>query len=307
MSNQPLVSIGLPTYNRASALRRAIESALTQDYQNIELVISDNASTDETQAICLEACARDSRIRYLRQQSNQGATWNFLEVLKQARGEFFMWLGDDDWLDSSYVSLCVRKLIENPDHSLVCGAANYYEDGRLLFEGETIILPQESAQERVATYYQRVTANGSFYGVMRRRQLLGATFPNTLGGDWLLIAAMAFMGKFDVVTSTSVGRTSGGMSKSMKNITASLGISDLHARVPNLSIALSACKDIAWKSSAYDSLSRAARLSLARRVFAVFSRRYFDPYWRSALRPYIGRPFLFAMSLKDRIRTKYLN
>src|SRR2546422_495342 len=84
MSNKPLVSIGLPTYNRALTLRRAIESALTQDYPNIELVISDNASTDETEAICLEACRSDGRVKYLRQQNNHGAVTNFREVLKQS-------------------------------------------------------------------------------------------------------------------------------------------------------------------------------------------------------------------------------
>lgn len=304
MSNQPLVSIGLPTYNRASSLGRALESALMQDYQNIEVVISDNGSIDETQAICLKACEGDKRIRYSRFKTNQGPTANFREVLKQARGEFFLWFADDDWLDKSYVSQCVQKLINNPDHSLVSGAVNYYQDGQFLFESETLILPQESAEERLVAYYQRVTANGAFYGVMRRRQVSAVTFPNVLGGDWLLTAAMAFLGKTDVVASTSLGRSWGGASKSTQSITKVLGVSDLYARAPNLSIALAACRDVAWKSEAYASLGRAARLSLARKVFAVFARRYFDPYWRSALRPYLRRPYLFIVSLGDRIRTK---
>ena len=66
MSKKPLVSIGLPTYNRATSLGRAVESALTQDYRNIELIVSDNASTDETETLCAEFCRRDSRVRYLR-------------------------------------------------------------------------------------------------------------------------------------------------------------------------------------------------------------------------------------------------
>lgn len=307
MSNQPLVSIGLPSYNRASSLRRAIESALMQDYQNIELVISDNASTDGTQELCLEAAARDSRIKYFRQQSNQGATINFGEVLKRASGEFFMWLGDDDWLDNSYVSRCLHKLIENPDHSLVCGAAKYYEGGQFLFDGETLILPQDCAEQRVMAYYERVAHNGTFYGLMRRRQLDGAALSNVMGGDWLLMATIAFKGKIDMVASTAVHRSRGGTSKTMKNITATLGISDIHARLPNLSIALAAFKDIAWQSNAYASLGRAGRLSLAHKVFSVFGRRYFRPYWRSALRPYLGPPFFYAVSVRDKIRTRYLS
>ncbi len=73
MDSKPLVSIGIPTYNRASVLRRAVESALTQDHTNLELVISDNASTDETEAVCQEFCERDNRVRYIRQKTNRGS------------------------------------------------------------------------------------------------------------------------------------------------------------------------------------------------------------------------------------------
>src|SRR5262245_14062805 len=97
--SQPLVSIGLPTYNRASMLPRAIESVLAQTHANIELVLSDNASTDETETICREAQARDPRINYIRQAVNIGLIANFKFVLREARGAFFMWLSDDDWLE----------------------------------------------------------------------------------------------------------------------------------------------------------------------------------------------------------------
>src|ERR1700687_633000 len=108
MTSQPLVSIGLPTYNRAVGLGRAIESVLAQDYRNIELIVSDNASTDETERLCTEYCRRDSRVRYLRQETNRGAISNFRAVVAHAQGEFFMWLGDDDWLDQGYLSECLR-------------------------------------------------------------------------------------------------------------------------------------------------------------------------------------------------------
>ncbi|MEA2274445.1 MAG: hypothetical protein QOI98_3153, partial [Solirubrobacteraceae bacterium] len=117
MDGPPLVSVGLPTFNRAALLKRAIESVLAQDYSNLELIISDNGSPDETQQVCEEFCARDSRVKYIRQLSNRGPRANFLEVLHQARGEFFVCLGDDDWLDSSYISLCTQKLMENADYS----------------------------------------------------------------------------------------------------------------------------------------------------------------------------------------------
>lgn len=88
LEEKPLVSIGIPTYNRAASLRRAIESALAQDYVNLEVVISYNASTDETQAVCEGFARKDSRIRYIRQVTNHGAVANFRNALSQPKGEF---------------------------------------------------------------------------------------------------------------------------------------------------------------------------------------------------------------------------
>ena len=95
----PLVSIGIPTYNRERLIGRAIESALNQDYPNIEIVISDNASTDATSEVCRRYAQEQPNVRYVRQPRNLGAIRNFDAVLRQSSGQFFMWLGDDDWLE----------------------------------------------------------------------------------------------------------------------------------------------------------------------------------------------------------------
>ena len=136
IATTPKVSIGIPTYNRADLLRRSIESALGQDYPNIEVLISDNASTDNTPDICwfyLNTCG--SRIKYVRQPVNLGATANFSKVLEMASGEFFMWLGDDDWIDTSYVRSCVQELLSDPTLALVSGSPQYYRSGVPVFDG----------------------------------------------------------------------------------------------------------------------------------------------------------------------------
>jgi glycosyltransferase involved in cell wall biosynthesis len=218
MSSEPLVSIGLPTYNRAATLVRAIESALKQDYQNIELLISDNGSIDETEAICLDAASRDNRVKYLRQQTNQGATANFSEVLRQSGGEFFIWLADDDWLDQSYIDRCVRILRERPDYSLVCGKARYFQEGKFLYEGVAIDLPQQRGSDRVLAYYAEVADNGTFYGVMRRAEILRVPIRNAMGGDWLLIAAIAFTGKVKTLSDVHANRSLGGAVRSIQGM-----------------------------------------------------------------------------------------
>src|SRR4051794_8907500 len=96
-ANQPLVSIGIPAYQRESYIGRALQSALSQDYKNIEILVSDNASTDKTAEIIQELAKKNPRIRFHRQSENIGLTKNFNFVLNEAKGEFFLWLGDDDW------------------------------------------------------------------------------------------------------------------------------------------------------------------------------------------------------------------
>lgn len=273
MSNKPLVSIGLPTYNRAATLGRAIESALNQDYQNIELLISDNASTDETEAICLDAARHDNRVKYLRQQTNQGATANFREVLRQSGGEFFMWLADDDWLDQSYVGRCVQVLLERPDYSLVCGKARYFREGKFVHDGDAIDLLQDWGSDRVLAYYEQAGANGAFYGLMRRTQLLRVPIRNTLGGDWLLIAAIAFIGKIKTLPDVYANRSLGGMSATYEKIAATLRLSQFTVNHPNLSVAASAFSDIVWQSPVYSKGGIFSRLSLGYKVFSVVARQ----------------------------------
>lgn len=301
----PLVTVGLPTYNRANALSRAISSVLQQDYRNIELVISDNASTDETEELCRQLCERDSRVKYFRQERNIGPSLNFREVLTRASGEFFMWLADDDWLDHEYVGRCMEVLLNHADHALVCGTAKYFRDGQLEFTGEPIDLPEETGAERMRSYYRQIVHNGTFYGVIRRRFLNFSLPLNTLGGDWLLIATVAYQGKIATVPDVAVYRNCGGLSRSLEAITTGLGISRMHARVPHASIAYAAWKDVAWRSDAYDQLSKSARLSLANKVFSVFSERWFRPYWYGVFYPYWSRPIFFAMAVRDKIKGKH--
>jgi glycosyltransferase involved in cell wall biosynthesis len=130
MNDRPLVSIGFPVYNGASRMRRALDSLLSQTYQNFELVISDNASTDTTGDLCREYMAKDLRIRYIRQTENIGQVPNFIFVLKEARGEYFMWANDDDWRAPEYIEELLSALITHPDHAVAQSSyQNIYEDG----------------------------------------------------------------------------------------------------------------------------------------------------------------------------------
>ncbi|MEM6891420.1 MAG: glycosyltransferase family 2 protein, partial [Pseudomonadota bacterium] len=82
----PRLTIGLPVYNGANYLAEAVTSILSQDFEDFELIISDNASDDDTADICRDFAARDKRVRYERQVVNVGAAPNYNLLLPLARG-----------------------------------------------------------------------------------------------------------------------------------------------------------------------------------------------------------------------------
>ncbi len=118
----PLVSIGIPVRNGKKHLGEALESALAQEYPELELVISDNASVDRTQSICEDYARRDRRVRYHRNAEDIGAVRNFKRVLELSSGTYFTWLAHDDTLHAPYVSTIVDYMERRPD-VVLCGCS----------------------------------------------------------------------------------------------------------------------------------------------------------------------------------------
>lgn len=266
----PLVSIGLPTFNGAKTIIQSIKSVLKQSYRNIELVISDNASEDETESICQRFCEIDDRIKYIRQPKNQGAIINFLTAVEKASGTFFMWLGDDDILDESYIYECLKILINNPEYSLVGGVPSYFKDGQFLFRGVQISLPENSAVDRVLHYYNQVLENGIIYSLMRRKQVLDVwqalTVSPPAGIDYLFVSGMAFWGKSVALDHITVHRnwnwSNWGTEETVQRLMKVVGASRFQAINSELCVAIAAFSDIAWKSVIYQRLSLVERFSL---------------------------------------------
>lgn len=101
----PLVTIAIPTFNRATLLRGCIHAALTQSYGNIEVLVSDNASTDETGTVLKEF--KDSRLRVVKQDTNIGLLPNWNACLAAAAGDYIVFVSDDDRISSRFVERCV--------------------------------------------------------------------------------------------------------------------------------------------------------------------------------------------------------
>lgn len=115
-TSSPLVSIGIPTYNRPDGLRRTLQAITSQSHRNLEIIVSDNCSPDpQIGAIALEFAATDQRITYVRQATNIGAVANFRALLALAHGDYFMWAADDDWWDEQFVECTVKLLDGSPE------------------------------------------------------------------------------------------------------------------------------------------------------------------------------------------------
>jgi len=116
----PAVTVGIPVFNGEAYIREAMDSVLAQTFRDFEILISDNASTDATPAICAAYAAKaGARIRFVRQAENRGPFWNLKFVTDEARGGLLVWLAHDDSLEATYLEQCVRRLSANPRSVLV--------------------------------------------------------------------------------------------------------------------------------------------------------------------------------------------
>lgn len=113
--SQPLVSVGIPTYNRPDGLRKTLECITQQTYTNLEIIISDNCSPDlEVSRVIQSFAEADRRIKHFRQSENVGAGNNFKFVLEKSSGEYFMWAADDDEWDKTYIEKLLDLIQHDP-------------------------------------------------------------------------------------------------------------------------------------------------------------------------------------------------
>ena len=116
---KPLVSVIITTYNRADMIVMAIESVLSQTYPNWELIIADDASTDDTFEL-LKYYRNDPRIRYVRNEINLGIAANRNEAIRHSKGMYIAMLDSDDkWIDPDKLSKQVEFMEKNPHHGIV--------------------------------------------------------------------------------------------------------------------------------------------------------------------------------------------
>jgi glycosyltransferase involved in cell wall biosynthesis len=196
VNRKPLISIGIPVYNGGDFFRCALESLLSQDYENLELIISDNHSTDSTQEICLDYVARDKRIRYFRNETNLGPRNNFNKVFELSQGEYFMWHAHDDLREPNYISSCLEMMEMNSNVILCCSSTLFNEDGNLRKSEEDFSTVGMSLNKRFRKILWNNTCS-SVYGLIRSSVLRKTKlFKDAVSSDNLFLAELSLLGEF---------------------------------------------------------------------------------------------------------------
>ncbi|MEO6512728.1 MAG: glycosyltransferase [Nocardioides sp.] len=173
MTSMPLVTVALPVYNGERYLRQALDDLLAQTLTDFELIISDNASTDSTPAICQEYAAKDRRIRYLRHPRNIGAVGNHTGLTALARGPYFKFASHDDRYRPELLEACVDALEAHPEAVLAHSWHVTIDD-----QGEVIAddpypldTANRSPRARLRSVLRTSPGGTDFYGVIRTEVL----------------------------------------------------------------------------------------------------------------------------------------
>lgn len=196
----PRVSLALPVCNGERFIPSAVQSVLDQSFTDFELIITDNASTDATEGICRAFAARDTRIRYVRNQRNLGAAANFNLGFKFATGEYFKWCAHDDFISAAFIDECVRALDANRDDVLAYGRQQGIDEhGGLIpwVSSEAPDLHGFDAARRFRMVYMVQGFDAAMFGLIRREALAQTSLHRSYyGSDIALLAELALLGPF---------------------------------------------------------------------------------------------------------------
>jgi glycosyltransferase involved in cell wall biosynthesis len=192
-----LVSIGLPVYNEALFLRESLDALLNQSYDEIEIVISDNASTDDTERICQEYCSANERIRCVRNDENIGAISNFQMVFQHARGEYFMWASGHDTWSPNFIESAVAALNKSVNAAIAVPSTRWVDGSGVLMTRESGYYDTRGLTP-IARFFMVFWGNmHPILGVMRTERLRYCMpLPEIVGTDMFLLCKLVLQWDF---------------------------------------------------------------------------------------------------------------
>lgn len=199
--NTPLLTIGMPVYNGEKYIEEALKSILAQTYKEFKLIISDNASTDNTRSICEKYAAKDKRIEYHRYNENKGAAWNFNNTLTFANTKYFKWAAHDDNLTPEFLEKCI-DILERDDSIIMAYTRAILIDEKGYVSGkhtDKMHLPQRKASERYKAFHEAYRGHhwcNPVFGVIRLEPLKKTCLiGDYISSDVILLGELALRGK----------------------------------------------------------------------------------------------------------------
>ena len=221
----PLVSIGIPTYNRPQRLRQTLASIICQTYSNLEIIVSDNCSSDdETQRVVQEFMKTDPRIQYFRQNENIGVFYNFKFVFEVSKGDYFTWVADDDARSNDYIENCLDVFSEKEESSDLLLVNSYSQlvdpathQVTKVDKGCTTLglKPRQRCFRYLSSIYTDQAGIGDLiYGLIKREPLKKAMAmqPNILSWDHVFLSNLALQGEFYTIPRPLMSSDPGGIS-----------------------------------------------------------------------------------------------
>lgn len=201
MTTNKLVSIGVPVYNEQDYIEKCLESIVSDMYPHKEIIISDNSSTDDTWSIIQNFKNKYGHIydiHIFRQEENRGALYNFNYVLKESRGEYFVWLGAHDLWGEDLIKKSVSVIEMSQDTALVAPLVKWIDEDSNVLDKSHVVIDTRLAHSpagRVHLLINQWKECTAIYGLHRKSILLNTIpWPTTLGSDNIVLARIARQG-----------------------------------------------------------------------------------------------------------------
>lgn len=285
---EPLVSIGIPCYNRPEGLRRTLEYITGQTYRNLEIIVSDNCSPNiEIEKVGREYAIKDKRVQYIKQDTNIGAMNNFRFLVENSSRKYFLWAADDDLLSQSYIERCIEYLQKNIDYGVVLGTPLIYSNSEIksTFSNRRASFGQNSPFQRVLSTYLATGPNlVAICGVIIKKQLDKIPIIDVFGADRHIMASLAFFGKIKMLEDIHIVRK--------------IGVSSCSPQESHIKM----CEAVGWRYHGVFFTRFLFALGAAKNIFSATTVYYGYPFYKKILLSL----FCFFGSIMDTLYYYYI-
>jgi glycosyltransferase involved in cell wall biosynthesis len=196
---RPTVTIGVPVRNGQGYLASALAALLSQTFDDFELLVADNASTDGTAELCRSVADADQRVRVLRSEENHGLSWNWNRLVVVARGRYFRWACYDDLVEASLLERCVAQLdAAGADVAAVYPRTMEIDEagGRLGLYRDDLDLGNPQPHRRLSELLRHLRRCNQMFSVFRTEVLRSTRLLGRYGHpDHVLLAEVALRGR----------------------------------------------------------------------------------------------------------------